>query len=112
MLSSRIIRYEGRTCRWGFQVDDEESRHEWFKLGLGLSQPQSMSNSSRKSSLHSPQSQPNDVHIEKLIVDYLTALRVHTEKYLKHKVGETALRSTPIKYIITYVGSISKCDRG
>ena len=35
------------------------------------------------------------------MTDYLTALRKHAEQVLRYKVPESALRGTPIQYIIT-----------
>lgn len=38
---------------------------------------------------------------EELVKDYLTALRVHAERVLRHKLPESALDSTPIEFVIT-----------
>jgi len=38
---------------------------------------------------------------EKLVTDYLTALRKHAEQTLRCKVPQTALQSTPIEFVIT-----------
>lgn len=38
---------------------------------------------------------------EKLVTDYLTALRDHAEKVLRWKLPESALTSTPIEFMIT-----------
>jgi len=38
---------------------------------------------------------------EKMVTDYLTALRIHAEKILRWKLPQSALTSTPIEFIIT-----------
>ncbi|KAI4286825.1 MAG: hypothetical protein L6R35_003918 [Caloplaca aegaea] len=38
---------------------------------------------------------------EQLVKDYLTALRHHAERVLRHKVPESALDSTPVEFVIT-----------
>lgn len=38
---------------------------------------------------------------EKLVTDYLTALRKHAEQVLRYYLPRSALQSTPIEYIIT-----------
>lgn len=38
---------------------------------------------------------------EELVKDYLTALRCHAERVLRHKLPQSALTSTPIEFVIT-----------
>ncbi|KAL8930746.1 MAG: hypothetical protein Q9208_000287 [Pyrenodesmia sp. 3 TL-2023] len=38
---------------------------------------------------------------EDLAKDYLTALRCHAERVLRHKLPQSALSSTPVEYVIT-----------
>lgn len=38
---------------------------------------------------------------EELVKDYLTALRVHAERILRHKLPATALASTPLEFVLT-----------
>lgn len=42
-----------------------------------------------------------DASAEKLVKDYLTALRKHVEQILRYKLPQSALHSTPIEFIIT-----------
>lgn len=41
------------------------------------------------------------IDVKDLVTDYLTALRQHTDNFLRLKLPEAALRSTSIEYIIT-----------
>jgi len=88
--------------RWGFQIKDIESKHEWFKLGLDPTQDRDTSSLAKKY----PNTLPpiTESECEKYVVDYLTALRKHAENYLQQKLGEGAsvvLRTTPREYVIT-----------
>ncbi len=38
---------------------------------------------------------------EELVKDYLTALRCHAERVLRHKLPQSALATTPVEYVIT-----------
>lgn len=38
---------------------------------------------------------------EELVKDYLTALRCHAERILRHKLPQSALASTPVEFVIT-----------
>ncbi|KAK3175021.1 hypothetical protein OEA41_002267 [Lepraria neglecta] len=80
-------------------IGDEELRHQWFKLELVPSQTRGTSGLACQYPAHNALAPGYDA--EKLVTDYLTALRKHTERYLKYKVPETALWSTKIEYIIT-----------
>ncbi|KAL8974351.1 MAG: hypothetical protein Q9197_001396 [Variospora fuerteventurae] len=50
-----------------------------------------------------PNSAPlvNGVGPEQLVTDYLTALRCHAERVLRHKIPESALDSTPVEFVVT-----------
>lgn len=101
--SIRELRYNGDSLQWGFQIPDEEPRHQWFKLDLDPSQARGTSELARTYSASNALPPGYDSNTEKLVTDYLTALRKHAENFLKHKLPESALRSTLIEYIITYV---------
>ena len=96
------IHYTEDGYRWGFQISDEEQRYQWFKLDLDPSQARGTSDLARRYAAHKALPPGYDMNAEKLITDYLTALRKHAEEFLKHKLPESALRSTMIEYIITY----------
>lgn len=42
-----------------------------------------------------------DIPAEKLVTDYLTALRKHAERVLRYKLPHSALLSTPLEFVIT-----------
>ncbi|KAL8736565.1 MAG: hypothetical protein Q9181_002356 [Wetmoreana brouardii] len=95
------IRYGDHGYKWGFQISDFGQRHQWFKLGLDPSQSRGTSelakqypdpNAAPPAYGHSP---------EELVKDYLTALRSHAERVLRHKLPESALSSTPVEFVIT-----------
>jgi len=96
------IQYEGQNYKWGFQIADFEQRHQWFKLGLD---PTHCSGASSALARDFPDmyAAPPDYHHdpEKMVTDYLTALRIHAEKILRWKLPQSALASTPIEFIIT-----------
>lgn len=94
----REIVYEGENYKWGFQIPESAQRQKWFKLDLDPSQ---VRDSPLISKYHDPLAAPTSYDsVEKLIKDYLTALREHTERVLRYKVAESALLSTPIEYIV------------
>ncbi|KAF6221406.1 hypothetical protein HO133_002261 [Letharia lupina] len=92
------ITYDGENYRWGFQIKDPEQRHQWFKLALDSSQARDMDLASQYTD---PRACPPPYDAEKLATDFMTALRQHTVRVLRHNVPESALLSTPIEYIIT-----------
>ena len=98
---SRELRYQNDEVKWGFQVDDFEPRHQWFKLDLDPTQVRGVSVLSRNYLDEHALPPGYDISAEKLCADYLTAIRTHTELILKHKLPQSVLRSTPIEYIIT-----------
>ena len=87
--------------RWGPQIEESEPKHEWFKLRLDPTREGGNSDLARRypSSLVSPPIRR--VHSEKLVVDYLTALRKHTEYILEQKLSKVVVQRTPKEYIIT-----------
>ena len=93
----REIAYDGDDFKWGFQIQDSAQRHKLFKLDLDPSQI-------RDSPLA-----PNYVDgiraqlgydPPKLVTDFLTAIRTHAERVLRHKLPASALLSTPMEYIV------------
>ena len=96
------IQYTDGGYKWGFQIPDYGQRHQWFKLGLdpvhctggssALARDFPDPNASPPEYNHSP---------EKLVTDYLTALKKHADQVLRNKVPESALHSIPIEYVIT-----------
>ena len=105
----RELRYDGNQYQWGFQISDEEQRYQWFKLDLDPSQARGTSELARRYAADKALPPGYDVGAEKLVTDYLTALRKHAETFLKHKLPESALKSTLIEYIITSAPSKILC---
>ena len=73
----------------------------WFKLELD---PSHLRSGTDLASRYPPRNElppAYDPDVRQLVVDYFTALREHTERYLKNKVSNAVLNSTPIEYIIT-----------
>ncbi|MCJ1392989.1 hypothetical protein MMC18_005861 [Xylographa bjoerkii] len=97
------LRYGGNSYQWGFQIGDEEQRYQWFKVDLDPSQARGSSELARRYTADKALPPGYDVSAEKLVTDYLTALRKHAENILKHKLPESALKSTLIQYIMTLV---------
>lgn len=93
------IIYDGENYKWGFQIQESAQRQKWFKLDLDPSQ---VRDSPLIAKYHDPLAAPPSYDsAEKPTKDYLTALREHTERVLRHNIPESALLSTPIEYIIT-----------
>ncbi|KAL8681934.1 MAG: hypothetical protein Q9186_001942 [Xanthomendoza sp. 1 TL-2023] len=104
MTSDKVpteIQYNDQGCKWGFQIGDFGQRHQWFKLGLDPTQSRGTSDLAKK--FLDPNAAPPayDHGPEDLTKDYLTALRSHAERVLRHKLPESALESTPVEFIIT-----------
>ncbi|KAG8532935.1 uncharacterized protein KY384_002813 [Bacidia gigantensis] len=95
------LRYDGNSCKWGFQVDDFGPRHQWFKLDLDPSQSRGVSDLAQQYPDQHALPPDYDASAEKLCTDYLSALRTHTEKLLQHKLPASIIKSTPLEYIIT-----------
>ena len=100
-MSAREIKYDGQDFKWDFQIDDHDLRHQWFKLGLDPSHYQGMSYlaTAYTDSLALPMA--HNVSAEKMVTDYLTALRKHAEQILRYKLPVGALVSTPLEFVIT-----------
>ena len=97
------LRYEdgNGAMKWGFQILESQRRHQLFKLELDESKR--YKRTSFAQNLPDPKALPPGYNItaEKLITDYLAALRKHTEQVLRHKIPASAFASTPIEYVVT-----------
>ena len=93
--------YEDGTVKWGYQIREDECRHQWFKLALDGDQPDSISHLTVE--YPDPKALPPDHDHDpiKLTTDYLTCLREHTIDMLKLKLGRALLDSIPVEFIIT-----------
>ena len=97
----REIKYIGQEFKWGFQIRDLDSRHQWFKLGLDPVQSRGSSRLARSFPGPAADLVDSEVSLEKMATDYLTALRKHAEQVLQYKLPPRALQSTPIEFVIT-----------
>ncbi|KAL8789357.1 MAG: hypothetical protein Q9195_006884 [Heterodermia aff. obscurata] len=96
------IQYSNGTYKWGFQIGEYGQRHQWFKLGLDPADRGGTSSALAHEYPDLNASPPEYIHSpEKLVTDYLTALRKHAEQVLRYKLPESALASTPIEFVIT-----------
>ncbi|KAL8771827.1 MAG: hypothetical protein Q9209_002765 [Squamulea sp. 1 TL-2023] len=104
MTSEKVpteIQYDQEGYKWGFQIEEFGQRHQWFKLGLDPSQ--SPGTSGLAARYTDPKAAPPGYWYgpEKLTTDYLTALRCHADRILRHQLPQSALASTPIEFVIT-----------
>lgn len=101
MAIRRELKYDGHGYKWGFEIGDTGQRHKWFKLDLDSWGDRALFSMGKK--LPDLQALPPSYAMsgEKLVTDYLTALRNHAEQVLKYFLPRSALRSTPIDFIIT-----------
>ena len=101
LIPNSEIKYEGQDFKWGFQIDDLDTRHQWFKLGLDPSRYQEMSEFA--ATYPDPLALPmaDGTSTEKMVTDFLTALRKHAEQILRYKLPASALLSTPLEFVIT-----------
>ena len=100
----RILRYDGRKYRWGYQIENLEERYEWFKLDLDPSMQKDDSGLARRfPALTRSQQATGGLYksAEELSTDYLTKLREHAEYMLSQTLIDVAFRRTLKEYIIT-----------
>ena len=93
----REIAYDGDDFKWGFQIQDSAQRHKWFKLDLDPSQ---MRDSPLAPNFVDGIRAQTGYDPPKLVTDFLTAIRTHAERVLRHGLPASALLSTPIEYIV------------
>lgn len=101
LLRGSELQYDGHNYKWGYQIGEDEQRHQWFKLDLDPTQ--SRGTSGLAHCLPDPMAAPPgyDISPEKLVTDYLTALRKHAEQSLRYRLPKGALKSTSIEFIVS-----------
>lgn len=103
----RTLKYlkEGRsqTLKWGYQIEDTEERHEWFKLDLDPRHGQDWGQSDLASRYPSTTALPTGQgkSTEELVTDYLKALQEHVSQVLQQKLTNAVLHRNRVSYIIT-----------
>ena len=99
------MRYDGNGYRWGYQIQNEEKRYEWFKLGLDPSIQREKSSLATKypgiTRLPFSITSYDATSPQKLTTDYLKALRCHAEEMMERIVLGAVFRRTQKEYIIT-----------
>jgi hypothetical protein len=97
------LAFDGEKCRWGFEIDDDEPRYQWFKLGLDPKQEQEVSHLSV--AYPDPKALPPAYDMTHspgmLAITYLTYLRNHIMSILRLKLGDGVINTTPIRFTIT-----------
>ena len=92
---------DGKTCRIGFEIGENEPRLQHFKLGLSPehSRDRSYLTITYLNSLEKP---PDVTQSPKnLCRDYLRRFLDHVMTFLKSRLGEAVLRTTPIEAVLT-----------
>ena len=97
--------YDFDGYKWGYQIESQEKRYEWFKLGLDPSKQKEKSSLARKypgtTQLPMQLSSDSAASPQKLTTDYLSALHIHVERMLERSIVKAILRRTQREYIIT-----------
>ncbi|KIV82894.1 hypothetical protein PV11_04960 [Exophiala sideris] len=93
-------RADRSTPRWGFDVDEMEPKHEWFKLDLDPTREGGRSELAVQfpSFLPSPRQGVSTID---LVTDYLRALRRHMDNYLQLTLPGNLAQKIPKEYILT-----------
>lgn len=101
-MCHRTIKYDAFdeiSVKWGYELEEEELKHEWFKLGLcSVYDPTGLG-----SRYPSRTALPTvyGAECEKIVTDYLRCLRKHVEKCIRERNGDTWLKNRRPEYIIT-----------
>ncbi|KAI1618641.1 hypothetical protein EDD36DRAFT_37652 [Exophiala viscosa] len=96
--------YDGQEWKWGFEIPDNQPRHQWFKLGLDPNHKNqelsllAIDHPDEKALPPAYGDEPNEV---KLTTAYLAKLRSHTIKLLGRKLGDALLNTTKVRFTIT-----------
>ncbi|KAK4692415.1 hypothetical protein P7C71_g4786, partial [Lecanoromycetidae sp. Uapishka_2] len=98
------VRYKGQDFEWGFEVVGSEPRHNDIKLLLDPSQARATALSAK---YEDPMTAPPEYGLsepqfaEKVVADYMTKVREHTEEKMRLQFGEAAIHNVPIEWILT-----------
>ena len=95
------LMYEDGFTKWGFQLQESDRRYQLFKLHLD--EGHRYKSTKFPGNLHDARGllPGHDKTVEKLMSDYLQALRKHAEQILRHRVPQSALNSISTEYILT-----------
>ncbi|MCJ1404053.1 hypothetical protein MMC11_007277 [Xylographa trunciseda] len=95
------LQYVGSKIGWGYKISDSAPRHKWFKLSLDPTQERNLFSLEPELPDAYPSASSHHVTVEKMVIDYLTALRQHVEQVLQYKVPKDTLARTPLQYCLT-----------
>ncbi|CAG8971871.1 hypothetical protein HYALB_00001984 [Hymenoscyphus albidus] len=97
----RYNEYDPETTppKWGYQLEDDELKHEWFKLGLYPALAKTALAENYPSHTAFPPVYGKEC--EKMVTDYLRSLKKHAEKYIAEKLDEVFLKGKKPEYIVT-----------
>ena len=102
LLYCRELLYNGDAMtKWGFQIPVLSQRHKLFKLQLDPDQPRNFFGTAKSLPDRLAAPPGYNLRVEKMVTDYLSALRKQVEQVLHHKIPQSALKSTPISYCMT-----------
>ncbi|CZR67541.1 uncharacterized protein PAC_17440 [Phialocephala subalpina] len=86
--------------KWGYQLEDDERKHEWFKLGLNPTLQ--LTGLAQKYKSHTARPMVRGEECERLVTDYLKGLKGHAEQYVRDEWGpEIVPKNRKPQYIIT-----------
>ncbi|KAK4937981.1 hypothetical protein LTR10_021470 [Elasticomyces elasticus] len=95
---------DGQDWKWGFEIPDNQPRHQWFKLGLDpnhKNQELSLLAIDHPDEKALPPAYGNEPNEVRLTTEYLTKLRSHTIRMLRRKLGNALVDTTKVRFTIT-----------
>ncbi|MCJ1416839.1 hypothetical protein MMC32_003178 [Xylographa parallela] len=95
------LQYAAGSINWGYKIPDSANRHKWFKFSLDPTQERNLFSLERELPDSHALATDSNVTAEKLVIDYLTALRQHVEQVLQYKTPKDTLARTPLQYCLT-----------
>lgn len=99
MSTIREIKYDDEGYKWGYEIAEDDQRHQWFKLDLDPKQSRENTLSNYLDSRAAPPGY--NLTPEQLATDFMTALREHAEHILKSKLPAAAIDDTPKEFIVS-----------
>jgi hypothetical protein len=93
--------YENNSMRWGFQIKEQEQRHQWLKLSLDPESVLVESELIRKYADNKALPPAYAGSPEKMCTDFLKALRQHTHDIIRHKLSSSIVETTSFAFIVT-----------
>ncbi|KAL8992491.1 MAG: hypothetical protein Q9188_007572, partial [Gyalolechia gomerana] len=101
LLAIRELQYTEGGYKWGFQIASDAKRFQWFKLGLDPDQASAQSSLAQEFPDEKAAVPGDDQTPERLVKDYLSAIRQHAEAVLKKNLHSSIVSIMPVEYVIT-----------